>query len=254
MDLPLGILSAEVRQLVREQRVVAHGWAGRKAEIEDSEDEFSLGDEGGPRRLSHAPSSSELMDSWQARYESLAATDHLLAMVPELREKLLSATAAMPCVFPRGPLPKEDEARLRKLIAPVKKAVSIFATFVHAVEGLRSTIAFATGETDTSGFDAYKLGGDTMHDPRYRSYNSLLGKLGRSNPKTIARRKKIDARPENRAKRAKHTTEARKDPAFRAHENETRRKLYAKKKAAAAVIASILTSIENDNPISESDK
>lgn len=247
MESLLGLLSEEVRQLVREHRIVANGWTGLAADIPEDADEVGLGDEGGPRRVERAPSSSELRAAWAARYASLSATNHLMEMIPDLRERLLIATASMPHEFPRGRLSSEEIKRLRALFSPVRRAVSFYARFIHAVEMIRSVLAHSLGEHDGSGFDAYAIGGLTMRDPRYKPYDRLRCKLARSSPKVIAGQKERDATPERRSARAARVTERRTDPAFRAAENAARRRRYDAKKAHAKMVSDILTTIEADN-------
>jgi hypothetical protein len=234
----LGILPVEVRDLLRDYRVIQHNWQGQPGEVDADASEVSLGDSGGPRRTEPLPSGDDLRLKWKARYPDLASTDHLVAMLPGLRETLLEACSKLTCDYPRGRLSKADKGEACAALQPVRRAVSAYARFLWALSSLRSMICHETGKTDH--YSAYETGGATMRDPRYRPYNRLLGKVGRSNPKFIAKRRERDAKPENqRARNEWKATKRATDPAYRAAENKKRRDRYALKKQLATMLEQV---------------
>lgn len=191
MPGPLSFTAAELRVLSEHRQVRFMRDAVEPTEVEPDES-GDVGLEGPRPRLYRIPSGEECRQTWLDRWPTLATTDALMARIDPLRQELLEALQALPMPPTGRGVPRAVIEAQAERVRELRRAVGMFACFVHAVESVRATVAFFLDEEDPSPMDVRAIGASVMGTAAYRAYDRWRVRVARLDPRVRAMERRYD--------------------------------------------------------------
>ena len=171
--------STEELQLVREYRLIRLRAPAVEPNVENGEVDV----DGDRPVITRVPSGKDCLVAWRQRYPNLASTDQLVARIPGHIQTLLSGLSRIP-EPPRNRRATPQEVRaVREEVEAARRAVSLWARHLVAIEVLRSVVVGWSGVRDVVPLDRLRIGREVMYDPRYRNYDRWRLRLARTKPK-----------------------------------------------------------------------
>lgn len=128
------------------------------------------------------PSGPECLTAWKARY-STSSTQALIAHLPVLRDQLLGLLAEIPEPPRNRKGTREELENVREQVETARRAVSLWARYLLALEALTSIVAARSQHARVVSFNRLSVGRTVMYDPRYRNYDRWRLRLARTKSK-----------------------------------------------------------------------
>lgn len=126
------------------------------------------------------PSGQDCLAAWKARYSS---TEAFIARVHVLRDQLLGLLAEIPEPPRNRKGTREELENVREQVETARRAVSLWARYLLALEALTSIVAARSQHARVVSFNRLSVGRTVMYDPRYRNYDRWRLRLARTKSK-----------------------------------------------------------------------
>lgn len=198
--------TSEELQLIKEYGQIRRRAAAIEATIPDGIVDISLDPEERPV-LARVPSGKECREAWAARYPRLASMAVLLKRIPDLRDQLLAGLAQLPAPPRNRRVTPEELREVRDQIETARRAVSLWARYLLALEALRSVVSARTRETVVTPFDRLQVGREVMYHPTYRNYDRWRLRLARTRSRVKEMNGEYEAERRQRPQRKEYLKE-----------------------------------------------
>lgn len=171
--------TSEELQLIKEYGQIRRRAAAIEATIPDGIVDIGLDPDERPV-FNRIPSGQDCLTAWKARYSS---TEAFIARVHVLRDQLLGLLAEIPEPPRNRKGTREELENVREQVETARRAVSLWARYLLALEALTSIVAARSQHARVVSFNRLSVGRTVMYDPRYRNYDRWRLRLARTKSK-----------------------------------------------------------------------